>query len=365
MFSNTALIITASGSSVRSKPWLLIFVPRLRSDPRWFANTSRSAAWNPINGSFDDTPFWVAFVEFFAVEFSAYLASMAYTARHGSTWDKSDQYIPAVVLIGLLVILSSLALGHYTNIQQQPRHRFLWGGLASTALAFSFFLSLIFVLKATEYYSRATFFIQFVSVCVAVLGARTFSWAQLHSKIKSGQVEADRLLVIGTISGEAASTQGLAALCDDAIGMVPFPDFWSGTRHTDNDANEEEHRDFIDECRALRPDSIIILARLQDLPKVADLTNALSEMPVSIHLIPLGIEGLLGSSLIAEVGGMATVQLLHPPLSIFEQILKDTFDRTCAALGLIILAPLLVAAAVAIKLTVARTHSIPSDTTWF
>lgn len=299
----------------------------------------------PYPHRFNDAPFWVAFTEFFAVEATAYFASMAYTLATGGTWHQSDQYIPAAILIGLLVILSSLALGHYTNIQQQPRHRFLWGGVASVTLAFSFFLSLIFLLKAAEFYSRATFFMQFVGVCMAVLGARTFSYAQLHSRIKSGIVEADRILVIGEISDDAASIGGLTELCNGAVAVLPFPNF-----DLRSNAGAAGLHEFIEKCRSLYPDNIIVLARLRDLPKVAGLANALSEIPVSIHLIPLGIENLLGSSSISEVGGMATMQLLHPPLSIFEQILKNTFDRVCAAFGLIILAPLLVTAAVAIKL---------------
>jgi len=302
----------------------------------------------PYKRRFDDTPFWVAFVEFFAVEFTAYLASIAYTVASGADWDRSDQYIPAVILIGALVVLTSLALGHYNNIQQQPQHRFLWGGLASVALAFSFFLSLIFILKATEFYSRATFFMQFAGVCVAVLGSRTFSYAQLHSKIKSGYVEADRKLIIGAPSSDAANSQGLAELCKNAVGTVPMPD--PGCTHFDENGNNFVLHEFIEECRSYYPDTIIILAQLHELPRVAELTNALSQMPVSIHLIPVGIESLLGSSSRGEVGGMATVHLLHPPLSIFEQILKEVFDRICAAAGLIVLAPLLLAAAVAIKL---------------
>jgi Undecaprenyl-phosphate glucose phosphotransferase len=302
----------------------------------------------PYRRRFDDTPFWVAFVEFFAVEFTAYLASMAYTVASGATWDKSDQYIPAVILIGALVVLTSLALGHYNNIQQQPRHRFLWGGLASATLAFSFFLSLIFILKATEFYSRATFFMQFAGVCVAVLGSRTFSYTQLHSKIKSGYVEADRMLIIGSVSSDAANMQGLAELRRNAIGVVPMPD--PSCTHFDEHGNNSSLHRFIEECRSHYPDTIIILAQLHELPRVAELANALSEIPVSIHLIPIGIENLLGSSSMGEVGGMATVHLLHPPLSIFEQILKETFDRVSAAVGLILLAPLLLTAAIAIKL---------------
>jgi Undecaprenyl-phosphate glucose phosphotransferase len=286
----------------------------------------------------------VIILEFFAVALIAFFASAAYTYGTSGFFHHPGQYIPAAILVGILVVLISLALRHYTAITQQPRHRFLWSGLASVTLAFSFFLSIIFLLKIAEDYSRATFFIQFLWVSIAVLSTRAFSYTRLQSRIMAGYVEATRTIVIGDISCEAATAEGLGAIRDKAVGVFPFPSLAVGLD------NYRQIYDLINACRVLRPDSIFILAKLQDLPKVADVANALSEIPVSIHLIPLGIENLLGSSTIAEVSGIATVQLLHPPLSTVDQFVKGAFDRTCAALGLIVLAPLLLIAALAIKL---------------
>src|SRR5688572_2846076 len=115
--------------------------------------TAQQLRTEPYERRFNDAPFWVAFIEFFAVAFTAYVASTAYNLASGDTWHNSDQYIPAALLIAFLVVICSLALRHYTDIPQQPRHRFLWSGLASVTLAFSFFLSIIFILKTSDYYS--------------------------------------------------------------------------------------------------------------------------------------------------------------------------------------------------------------------
>jgi len=283
-------------------------------------------------------------LEFLAVTAGALLASTAYAYSLTGNWRHSDRYIPAAMLVALLVIIISLALRQFTGITQQPRHRFLWNGLGSVVLAFSFFLSIIFLLKFAEDYSRATFFMQFVSVSVAVLGTRAYFYSRMQSRIAAGAIEAARTVVIGDVT--AAKEEEIVKLHGEAVGTFPFPSFdeeFSGTEHS------EVHK-LIRSCRSLRPDNIVIMAQLQDLPRVADLANALSEIPVSIHMIPLGVENLLGASTISEVGGLATVQLLHPPLSMFDRFMKGTFDRICAALGLVVLAPLLVVAAIAIKL---------------
>jgi Undecaprenyl-phosphate glucose phosphotransferase len=261
-----------------------------------------------------------------------------------------ERYTSAAILIGVLVVLNSLALRQYSAITHQPRHRFLWNGLAAVTLAFSFFLSIIFLLKFAEDYSRATFFIQFVGVSIAVLSTRAYSYSRMQSKIAAGSVEAARIVVIGDVSGETAAAEGLVKFRAEAVGTFPFPLHRGQLGQTGQYLDLDEISKLINSCRSLRPDNIVILAELQDLPHVADLANALSEIPVSIHMIPLGVENLLGSSTISEVGGLATVQLLHPPLSIFDRFVKGTFDRACAVLGLIVLAPLLLVAAIAIKL---------------
>jgi Undecaprenyl-phosphate glucose phosphotransferase len=289
-------------------------------------------------------------LEFVAVAATALAASAWYTYSLSGTWHHLERYTPAAILIGILVILNSLALRQYTAITHQPRHRFLWNGLAAVTIAFSFFLSIIFLLKFAEDYSRATFFIQFVGVSIAVLGARAYSYSRIQSKIAAGAVEAERIVVIGDVPGGSAAVNDLARFRSEAVGIFPFPVHRELFGQTAQDLGPDEIAKLISSCRSLRPDNIVILARLQDLPHVADLANALSEIPVSIHMIPLGIENLLGSSTISEVGGLATVQLLHPPLSMFDRFVKGAFDRVSAALGLIVLAPLLVVTAIAIKL---------------
>jgi exopolysaccharide biosynthesis polyprenyl glycosylphosphotransferase len=53
---------------------------------------------------------------------------------------------------------------------------------------------------------------------------------------------------------------------------------------------------------------------------------------------------------LGELGNLVTMQLLHPPLSLFDRALKRTFDITVAMVGLVMLAPALVFVSIAIKL---------------
>src|SRR5215469_13849749 len=106
--------------------------------------------------------------EFLVVAGSAYAASVIYQAAVG-VWPPDHRYVGAALFLAVAVELISLGFGHYKNCQAQARHTFLWSGVGAVALAFSFLLSALFLLKFADPYSRATFVFQFIAVQVAVL----------------------------------------------------------------------------------------------------------------------------------------------------------------------------------------------------
>src|SRR5215471_20930505 len=75
--------------------------------------------------------------EFAAIAASAYVATVAY---HVAIWNQGpsvEKYIGASVGLATLILVISLALQHYDEIQIQPRHKFLWSGMGAVLLAFS------------------------------------------------------------------------------------------------------------------------------------------------------------------------------------------------------------------------------------
>jgi Undecaprenyl-phosphate glucose phosphotransferase len=109
-------------------------------------------------------------------------------------------------------------------------------------------------------------------------------------------------------------------------------------------------RAFVEQCRALKPDDIIFLGTPEDLPQIARLVDALSELPVTAHVVPSGVSGLWNSARIVNFGQTVTIQVLRPPLSNFDLTVKRAFDLCLAGIGLLILLPFLMTIALAIKL---------------
>jgi Undecaprenyl-phosphate glucose phosphotransferase len=86
------------------------------------------------------------------------------------------------------------------------------------------------------------------------------------------------------------------------------------------------------------------------LPGIACVADALSELPVTVHMIPTGASDLWGSSKVVNFGGIVTVQVHHPPLSAFDLVAKRAFDISIASLALLVCSPFLLVVALAIKL---------------
>jgi Undecaprenyl-phosphate glucose phosphotransferase len=302
-------------------------------------------------------PLWLAItklviLEFFVVAGAAYLASVIYHEAVMGEWPSTHLYIAANLSLAVTVESIALGFGHYKNSQSQSRHAFLFSGFGAVALAFSFLLSALFLLKITELYSRATFVFQFIAVEFAVLAARAFFFSRLQSSIAAGLVNARRVVLIGDAIDRAEFANRLKATAIQTVGSFPFP-VWCDDPTDDGDAPEwaeREVRRLIDGCRRLKPDDVLILAKQDGLARLNGLVCSLSEIPAALHVVLVEAAGFLAAARIVEFGNTVAMQVLRPPLSQLQQAAKRAFDVLAAAAGLVILWPLLTLVAIAIKL---------------
>lgn len=293
----------------------------------------------------------VVFAEFFAVSAAAYFTSLLYYLAVFRGLPSLEGYGSAALYIAGLTLFVSLCFRQFATLQGQPRHRFLWSGLGSVALAFSFFLSTLFLLRATAEYSRATFVIQFVAVALAVLSVRAIGYSAIRTAIAAGRVQARRIVLIGNKANYAVIKDQLSEAGIQTVRSLPFPGKTkSGPNGSETALDCEVVRQMIEACRKLQPDDIVILAAATDLPRSARLADALSELPVSLHVIPVETRELLGSARLGDLGTLVTIQLLRAPLSAFDGLIKRGFDIVAAVTGLVLLSPLLLMVSVAIKL---------------
>ena len=111
-------------------------------------------------------------VEFLAIAGTCFLTSVVYFEIVLTQWPSTVQYVIAALAIAVLVLSLSISFGQYVAIQSQSRDRYMWSGIGAVLIAFSLFLSLLFLFKVADWYSRGTFFAQFIGTTAALLAAR-------------------------------------------------------------------------------------------------------------------------------------------------------------------------------------------------
>ncbi len=288
--------------------------------------------------------------EFLAVAAAAYFSSVSYqyTALHLLP----DEYFPAALFLAALVSLVTIGSQQLVAIQRQPLHTLLWSGIGAVALAFSFFLTTLFLLKVIGDYSRGAFIFQVIAVTGTICITRTVCYFWLQSAIRSGLVEARHVVLVGSDDHRSLFDDLVRSTSIRSSVSLPFPHHRSAKADRDCSSliDIKAARQTIELCRSIHPDDIVILASQEELPAAPELARMLSELPVNVHIVPIGSVNVFGTSRIAELGDLKTLQVSRPPLSLFDRTLKRVFDLAVATAGLILLAPLFAIVAVAIKL---------------
>jgi exopolysaccharide biosynthesis polyprenyl glycosylphosphotransferase len=103
-------------------------------------------------------------------------------------------------------------------------------------------------------------------------------------------------------------------------------------------------------CRILLPTEVILIETADRAAVVCKLGDCFADLPVAVHLVLLDAIGKLRTCPMVQLGDIPTIQLLRHPLTWSDQVLKRLFDVLVSLTGLIFTFPVLVLAAVAIKL---------------
>jgi Undecaprenyl-phosphate glucose phosphotransferase len=282
----------------------------------------------------------IVLAEFIAVVSAAISASVFYHYTALGALPLAWQYVPAALYIACLILAVSLGFRHYNALQSQARLTFLWNGLAAVALAFSLFLSTMYLLKIAEGYSRGSFLVQIVAVGLAVLVVRAMAHTWIQSMIAASRMEAGRVVLIGNYRDCAQFAERLRGTGIQSVASLSLP-----LSH----ANAIVRR-LVESCRAIHPDDIVILMGQDRLAETPELVRSLSELPVRVHIVPLDAVNLLATARLADLGNVLTFEVSRPPLSLFDRVIKRIFDIVVSTLGLIALSPLYLSVAIAIKL---------------
>jgi len=263
------------------------------------------------------------------------------------------------LLYGTMIVLASLSmilvldlLGLYTPQALAAVHRSLPRLMLGWVAAFAVVGVSVFFLKAGDELSRGWLALWLVAGAASLVAERAGVSLIVRHLAKSGRL-ARRAVIYGTGPLTDDLIRKLEADRGANVRIVGVFDDRSKTRgHVPSERYPRLGTldDLISVSRALSVDLVIVALPLAGELRLYDVANRISELPADIRLPAQATQIQLARRLYSHVGPVAMIDLHDRPIADWGHVAKWMFDKTIGFLALVLLAPVMLAVAVAIKL---------------
>lgn len=244
-------------------------------------------------------------------------------------------------------LLNLYSLPAFTSfIKQMPRVVLGW------TAAFALLLAVVFFLKIGHEFSRVWFALWYASGAILLLGERLAVATIIRHWTRQG-----RLYRRAAIYGGGTLTEDLISELEidvdsDVRIMGVFDD--RGDDRVDRIiagyprlGGSEQLVEF---ARKTRLDVVIVALPITAEKRLLQVTRSLSVLPAEVKLPARATELRFTTDTYSRVGNVAMIDLLEKPIADWGTVAKWIFDKAVGTLALVLLAPVMLAVAVAIKL---------------
>ncbi|KWT69437.1 putative glycosyl transferase [Hyphomicrobium sulfonivorans] len=261
-------------------------------------------------------------------------------------------YMAAIPFTAMVVALGFDMLGLYSRIsfssflRQMPRVILIW------TIAFALMLAAAFFLKAGHELSRVWLATWYASGLVLLLAERAAVTACVRHWIREGRLFRRAAIYGGSHISEKLITDLEKDVDSDIRIIGVFDD--RGNKRIGSMTSGYPHlgslKNLVSYARHSRLDMIIVALPITAEKRVLEITHSLAVLPAEVKL-PAGSSSLrFTPNTYSHVGNVAMIDLLEKPIADWGAVSKWLFDKIVATLALIVLSPIMLAVAVAIKL---------------
>ena len=297
--------------------------------------------------------FWavaVVLTETVVIAAVTYAAFVAYNyVTYGAIPDRII-YVWASVAMGVLYGGLGIADNQYDLLGEKWNEHNRSRGVATVVLAFVLFLAIGFVGDELTGYSRGTFLVQLVCALAAQIVTRTILWQVVdHARIRGQWRQAGMVMLI--MPGVYPAIDVRERLSTRNERILRSYDLGRAVRRPSHASDVDDQLAKIrDECRILSIDAVLIVFDADNMAFVTRAVSALSEIPVRIQLLPVGMMDFMRCSRIGSCGRVRVLELFCGPSSLRDRVLKRGLDLVTASTLIVLLSPLLLIVACLIKL---------------
>jgi Undecaprenyl-phosphate glucose phosphotransferase len=298
-------------------------------------------------------PVLALFTELFLVAGASFAAGDIYHRFTVGELPYSSFYLAATLLLAVAFtapcgLNRDYSLTRLTMRSEQLRSVFLHWNTAYLLLAFG-----LFIIHATDFYSRGSMIAQYFAGITAALGFRLLLARFLARGLSKGTLGGKRVLLVGDAASVAYIGRRLRADARgiDIVGTVRFP----GNERVSSDPTERareirEAMAAVEEiARSTVLDEIVISMPWSESASIRAFVEGLSVVPATIHLAPDASGAWTHHLSSSRVGPLPTIKLSRAPLTLKDRIIKRCFDLFAGSLLLLAALPLFCVVALLIK----------------
>lgn len=312
--------------------------------------TQNSWVFRRLTISYYTVAAFVGAIDGFLIIVSSVFADWFYNVLLRDESGQIDIALGIGVAGSLGYILLAKALGLYsTHVTLNP-HRYLSKIVFVWATVLLLLTAVLFLLRVGTIFSRGTIIIFALTEIILLIASRPLSARLLRSVIAQGSIVERRAVIVGEetelgeLSAENLLTQfGLQELARVTIAE-DVPRSPAGIDVTGLDLA-------IDLARRQRADELVIAIdwrRSELLEKIKDRFRA---SPLAVRLLPDRIvRSMVERQSASAPRTMLAVELQRAPLTPVERFIKRAFDTLLASAAIVILSPLMLITALAVKL---------------
>ncbi|WHS30799.1 undecaprenyl-phosphate glucose phosphotransferase [Brucella sp. NM4] len=262
-------------------------------------------------------------------------------------------YYPLIVIAGgvLYVALMEINDGYQVNILRSPTHH-LRRLIISWAATLGTLALVGFLFKVSAHFSRGWFLIWAVSTIAVILISRLFIAWKIRRWARNGTMERRAVIVGGGPNAEAL-IRSLEQQPDNDIRICGIFDDRDDKRSPPVVAGYPKLgniNELIEFARIAHIDLLIVSLPISAEARVLALLKKLWVLPVDIRLSALNNHLRFRPRSYSYVGSVPMLDIFDKPINDWDSVAKRIFDIAFSLVGIVVLSPIMIGAAIAIKL---------------
>jgi Undecaprenyl-phosphate glucose phosphotransferase len=284
----------------------------------------------------------VALIEMAAVAGSTYVAFIGY---HFIVWGGlPDTMSYGWICTGLASMYGIICLTdrQYDFLGAEWNQHALHRGALALGLAFVFLLAFMFLTGTVTAYSRGTFVAQLAAALPIQIVTRALLWRAVEMARRRAYWRAPGVIVLA-FPGVERPQWMLEQLSSrqEEIRQI---------HRLEPDRVDAQLEKILRDSRTLQCDSMLILFDADSMNAVCRAVDALSELPVRVQLLPIGMLNCMHSSRVGYFGRARVLEIASGPSWVADRLLKRALDLIVASAAGLFMMPFMLVVAALIKL---------------